>query len=458
MSTLIEPSLSATAILACCHQLPSPALLYSGTSGAASDTGLQAAAILCFSPEQTVVASNIVQLQALLATLKAHSSQTPVTPSSERFQSGWLGYFSYDAGVALASLKPSDADHPQSSEKPVTPLAEFSYYPFSLKLDLATDSCTVQNPLGRPTGDMEVWLSQLLTLLSQPHSPNATSFKEQLPDWQPAWSKAQYTQAFERIHQYLLAGDTYQVNLTMPFLCAQDLTQGNPMTLLRRFNAPFSCYYKTDALTLFSVTPERFLRIERQQMTTSPIKGTIPRGQNPQQDRSNKEWLQASTKNQAENLMIVDLLRNDLGRSATAGSVTVTRLFDIESHANVHHMVSTIQAQKSPTLSNLDAIINAFPGGSITGAPKKRAMEIIEELERQPRSLYCGSFGYFDDTGLTDFNILIRSIIATPEQAVCWGGGGLVIDSTVDSEYEEIHNKVDRILETPMFINQESAE
>ena len=436
LSILIETSLSAHTVLECCHRLANPALLYSGTSGSQTGTSAtQASAVLAFQPEKTVNAQSPAQLQQLLLELKAHSAAS--ANSSGHFQSGWLGYFSYDAGVALQDVA---TEH-------TSPLAEFHYYPFSLRLDMQSDRCFIQNPLDRPESHAGAWLAPLEALCAQ-QMPEHEQQQLQQPDWQPVWSQQQYNSAFHRVKEYLVAGDAYQVNLTMPFRCSQDLTRHNPLTLLKRFNAPFSCYFKTDALTLFSVTPERFIRIDNQLMTTSPIKGTIPRGNTDAEDQHNKEWLQHSEKNQAENLMIVDLLRNDLGRSAEAGSVNVTRLFDIESHANVHHMVSTIQASKPASIHRVDAIMNAFPGGSITGAPKKRAMEIIQELEVAPRSLYCGSLGYFDDAELTDFNILIRSIIATPSGAECWGGGGLVMDSTADSEYEEIHNKVDRILET----------
>ncbi len=444
MSTLIETSLSARAILEQCHHLNSPALLYSGTSGARrSAQPSPVVAILAFEPEQTLKAENSEELTELLRSLESHTEQSNLASrNGNRFQSGWLGYFSYDAGVALAQIEQFSCD---------TPLAEFHYYPFSMELDLAADSCAILNPLNRSKTQVEAWLAKLETCIA---ATSGSSTNDQAnpkqPDWHPGWSKDTYVDAFDRVKQYLLSGDAYQVNLTMPFHCSDDLTLSNPLNLLQRFNAPFSCYFKTDALTLFSVTPERFIRIDDTRMTTSPIKGTIPRGQTEAEDQANKEWLKNSQKNQAENLMIVDLLRNDLGRSAQTGSVNVTRLFDIESHANVHHMVSTIEAQKPVTMSHLEAILNAFPGGSITGAPKKRAMEIIQELEYGPRSLYCGSFGYFDDSGLTDFNILIRSIIATPNGAVCWGGGGLVMDSTADSEHTEIHDKVDRILQTPL--------
>ena len=219
---------------------------------------------------------------------------------------------------------------------------------------------------------------------------------------------------------------------------------------METFNPRHGCVIRSSKRTIFSVTPERLLKITNGKLETRPIKGTAPRSSNPTQDKANADNLILSEKNRAENLMIVDLLRNDLSIYATPNSVKVEKLFELESHANVHHLVSTITATLRPNVSISSALLAAFPGGSITGAPKKRAMEIINELEAQPRGAYCGSAGYIDDNGNCDFNILIRTIEAKEDGATCWGGGGIVIDSEVDSEFDEIHNKVDKILSTPL--------
>jgi para-aminobenzoate synthetase component 1 len=198
-----------------------------------------------------------------------------------------------------------------------------------------------------------------------------------------------------------------------------------------------------------SVSPERFISIDASGLIEAkPIKGTIKRSASESEDAALINELKNSSKNQAENLMIVDLLRNDLSMSAKAGSVKVDKLFELESHPNVHHLVSTISAELDANTLAKDAITNAFPGGSITGAPKKRAMEIIEELEVQPRSLYCGSFGYFSDSGNADFNILIRSLEFRENTITCWGGGGITVDSDCAEEYEESLTKIRRIMET----------
>ncbi len=342
----------------------------------------------------------------------------------DHFVSGWAGIIHY----------------PQSHNS--NPVAFFNYYDASIYIDFEKDECFLlsHHPL---SAERKKELSHFKKIKQ---SNLAVSTR----DWKPGWSKYQYQTAFKRIQDYLLAGDCYQVNLAMPFFCDDDLTNTNPLPLLEAFDAPFSGFFKNDDHWIATVSPERFIKVKNGTITTSPIKGTSPRHPDPKCDEANRNQLLASEKNQAENLMIVDLLRNDLSRSAEPHSVKVEKLFALESHANVHHMVSTITAKQKASLTPIDVVRNAFPGGSITGAPKVRAMQIIEELELQSRGAYCGSMGYFDDSGLTDFNILIRTITATKDGAVCWGGGGIVVDSTMEDEYQEILNKVGKILVTPI--------
>ena len=218
--------------------------------------------------------------------------------------------------------------------------------------------------------------------------------------------------------------------------------------LYSALNPSYSCYFEGRDCELVSVSPERFISIDANgRLEAKPIKGTIKRSTDPVQDQLYIDELKNSAKNQAENLMIVDLLRNDLSMSAQPNSVKVEKLFELETHPNVHHLVSTISAQLKSDLTPAEAIANAFPGGSITGAPKKRAMEIIDELEAQPRSLYCGSFGYYSDTGNVDFNILIRSVEFRNGEMTCWGGGGITVDSDCEEEYEESLTKVRKIMD-----------
>lgn len=376
------------------------------------------------------------------------------------FSSGWAGFFYYP-DTACHELSYPDAskfaERPQHGHKPEGVMA---YYPCSLLLDIDSDEVWLQNPKKLDDREIQSWLEPLFIeprlmetpLVETPYGGSDHSIKAgpQQQDWHALWNQSEYTNAFNTVQSYLKAGDCYQINLTMPFHCSSDLTNKSPYPLIKQFRPAFGGYIKTSDLTLFSVSPERFIRIEGDRIETKPIKGTLPRGATAELDQQLKNQLADSNKNKAENLMIVDLLRNDLSRSAEPHSVKVEKLFELESHANVHHLVSTISATKRADRSHLDVILDAFPGGSITGAPKKRAMEIIEELEAKPRGPYCGSMGYFDDAGHSDFNILIRTIAATKEGAECWGGGGITVDSTADDEYQEIMNKVGKILATPL--------
>ncbi len=441
---------SARELLHCCQQLPGSALIYSGTSGQ-QQAARPCWAVLAYAPTRVLSASNDHQWRQLKQALEADqikaASANPATPDNEGFISGWMGYFSYAAGCwTVAGIHPSDNRSTQS--QPPHPLAEFHYYPHSLLLDFAEDTVMLRSP--RPCTETECGaiLEQLNQARARCITNSNTTDTTDTYQWQPQWDASEYQQAFNQVQNYIVSGDVYQVNLTMPFRCHDNLTAISPAKLLEQFDAPFSCYFRGQSLTLFSVSPERFVKIHQQHMVTSPIKGTSPRGKTASEDLANRQWLADSKKNQAENLMIVDLLRNDLGRSAVTGSVQVEKLFDIESHANVHHMVSTIRAEIKPEISPLEAVLNAFPGGSITGAPKKRAMEIIRELEPDSRGLYCGSFGYFSDQGVADFNILIRSVVATPSGAECWAGGGVVKDSTAAGEYDELFSKVQQLLDT----------
>ncbi len=199
---------------------------------------------------------------------------------------------------------------------------------------------------------------------------------------------------------------------------------------------------------ILSLSPERFLRCDADgRVETRPIKGTRPRGTNPAEDRRLADELSASLKDRAENVMIVDLLRNDLGRVCRPGSVRVPQLCGLESYANVHHLVSVVCGQLAEGRRALDLLAAAFPGGSITGAPKVRAMQIIDELEPSRRSIYCGSLGYVDVRGQMDTSIAIRTAVADGGQLHLWGGGGLVADSDVEAEYAETLAKIRHLMQ-----------
>ncbi len=247
-----------------------------------------------------------------------------------------------------------------------------------------------------------------------------------------------YRERFREVQQWLQSGDCYQVNLAQRFTAAYCGSLWQAFTRLLIANrAPFSAWLSLPDSQILSLSPERFLRLRDGTIQTRPIKGTLPRLADPQQDQLQRQRLAASEKNRAENLMIVDLMRNDIGRVAEPGSVAVPRLFDVEAFPAVHHLVSTITARLQPGLHASDLLRACFPGGSITGAPKVRAMEIIDELEPHRRNAWCGSIGYFSACGGMDSNITIRTLIAENQQLYCAAGGGIVADSDEQTEYEE---------------------
>ncbi|MFT4907842.1 MAG: para-aminobenzoate synthetase component 1 [Oleispira sp.] len=386
---------------------------------------------LCANPSQKLSFTCTNTLKVWQQTLSANNKpQINNKHSDIPFHSGWVGYYSYP------EVNPAV-------------IAEFNHYPWAICFDHFHDCFHL---LGEPDLAAENayhWLSKHTISSAIADDSNARSF-HCLP-FKDRWDRDDYQQAFNKVQNYLLAGDCYQVNLTHPFI--SPLYKGSALdTLLPLFNAlkpSFGCYFKGSECELISMSPERFISINRSgKLEAKPIKGTIKRSDDSIRDNELITELSNSAKNKAENLMIVDLLRNDLSMSAIPGSVKVDKLFELETHPNVHHLVSTISAQLKPDVSPAEAISNAFPGGSITGAPKKRAMEIIAELEVQPRSLYCGSFGYFSDTGNTDFNILIRSLEFRDNTITCWGGGGITVDSDCDEEYEESLTKIRRIMDT----------
>ncbi|MCW8193531.1 aminodeoxychorismate synthase component I [Proteobacteria bacterium 005FR1] len=257
-----------------------------------------------------------------------------------------------------------------------------------------------------------------------------------------------YRSCIARIQAYIQAGDCYQVNFAQRFSSS---FEGDPFAafchLRQLLPAPFSAYLELPQGAVLSHSPERFLKLTDRHVETRPIKGTAPRSADPEQDRRNAEWLSGSTKNRAENLMIVDLLRNDLGKTCRFGSVKTPKLFELESYANVHHLVSTVTGELRDDASPMDLLKGCFPGGSITGAPKVRAMEIIAELEKTDRSVYCGSIGYVSAHGNMDTNIAIRTLVYDGEQMFCWGGGGIVADSDPDAEYAESLAKIQILLD-----------
>lgn len=341
------------------------------------------------------------------------------------FTGGWMGFIGYDAAAKQHISAPT---HTQ-------PALYFGLYHCYLKQEHEQWFFYCDD-------DNEKILNMLQQLLHQPYSQ--PQFKLTSPCC-AEWTKTHYIQKFNQIQDYIRSGDCYQINLTQPFKAQ---AQGTLLTTAEQFwtltHAPYSGYLKIGQFELLSCSPELFVEFQTNKLIkTRPIKGTMPRYlDDPKQDEQSKQTLKSSEKDQAENVMIVDLLRNDLSVYAEIGSVHTTKLFEIESFQQVHHMVSEIQATLKSNIQPIHVLFNALPGGSITGAPKIRAMQIIHELEEQPRGAYCGSLGYFNHNGTGCWNILIRSIQKYNNDLSIWAGGGITIASDVNAEYQECLDKI----------------
>lgn len=263
----------------------------------------------------------------------------------------------------------------------------------------------------------------------------------------PHIKKSDYLAAVDKIQAYIRAGDTYQINFSQQFSGEfKGDTDATYIALRKTLPSPFSAYMELGDETILSLSPERFIQVKNDDVLTQPIKGTAPRGKTISDDDVLANQLMNSDKNRAENLMIVDLLRNDFSKSCRPHSVKTPQLFALESYANVHHLVSTITGKKHSSVSPLEFMMRCFPGGSITGAPKKRAMEIIDELEQHSRNIYCGSVCYINVDGQLDSNIAIRTLLVKEDRIYCWGGGGIVADSNAEEEYQESLHKVGSLL------------
>lgn len=257
-----------------------------------------------------------------------------------------------------------------------------------------------------------------------------------------------YRRAFDAIKQFLREGDCYQVNLAQRFAAKARGDAFAAYLELRRLSpAPFSAFLDWPHLQVLCASPELFLRVSQGRVETRPIKGTRARSKDDAEDAKRARALQQHAKDRAENLMIVDLLRNDLSKNCTIGSVQTPGLFEVESFSNVHHLVSTVEGRLRQDSHALDLLRDCFPGGSITGAPKQRAMEIIEQLEPQRRGIYCGAIGYVGYDGDMEVNIAIRTLVYSNNEIRCWAGGGIVADSQCEAEFQETWDKASAMLE-----------
>ncbi|MES9962232.1 MAG: aminodeoxychorismate synthase component I [Candidatus Sedimenticola sp. 20ELBAFRAG] len=356
------------------------------------------------------------------------------------FVGGALGFFGYDLAHRLedfASTAPVESALPDMA---------VGVYDWALVVDHdSRKSCLVGQ--GRDDRTAANWDTLVELFSSEPALNESLAFSCK-GAVESNLSKAQYTEAFNAIQRYIRDGDCYQVNFSQRFSAGFGGHPWAAFKAMRKTNpAPFSAYINNPAGQVLSSSPERFLQVREGRVETKPIKGTRPRSTNPVTDARAIRDLQQSVKDRAENLMIVDLLRNDLGKSCVPGSIHVPKLFEVESFATVHHLVSTICGELTADKTSVDLLRGAFPGGSITGAPKLRAMEIIEELEPSRRGVYCGSIGYIGFDGSMDTNIAIRTLVHQKDQVTYSAGGGIVADSDCEAEYQETFDKARAVLD-----------
>lgn len=355
--------------------------------------------------------------------------QKATRKNQQGFQGGYIGFIDYNYAAKLQV----------NSNLKAQPNLYFGLYHSYIKFEQGDWNFYSTEKNG------EKILEQVLDLLKRPTVKNFNITQS----CKPNWHKKNYQKAFDQVQAYIRAGDCYQINLTQEFTAK---SQGNLIDTAADFwhltDAPYSSYLKVDDFEILSCSPELFIDFEtNRKIMTKPIKGTMPRYEDAELDQVSKQTLINSEKDQAENVMIVDLLRNDLSLYAEIGSVQTPKLFNIESFNQVHHMVSEVTATLRPDVKPLDVLLSALPGGSITGAPKIRAMQIIEELEGAQRGAYCGSMGYFNHDGTGSWNILIRTVQKQAEDISIWAGGGITIASDCDAEYQECFDKVSAMLE-----------
>lgn len=358
--------------------------------------------------------------------------------SSLPFCGGALGYFAYDLGRRIEHL-------PQIAinDLPVPDMA-IGLYDWVVVVDHHQRRSWLVS-YGRDPRTFEQWqdLLQLFQTGVNRHPVNFSPRSKVVSNL----DRDAYARAFEKIKHYIYEGDCYQVNLAQRFMIEVSGSPWDAYLRLRKINpAPFASFFNLPDCAVLSSSPERFLKVTNGLVETKPIKGTRRRSSFAYEDKALAVELLESEKDRAENLMIVDLLRNDLGKNCINGSVSVPKLFALESYATVHHLVSTVTGQIKPDRHALDLFRGCFPGGSITGAPKLRSMEIIEELEPHRRTVYCGSIGYIGFDGNMDCNIAIRTLVYHDNKMYCWAGGGIVVDSVMEAEYQESFDKAAALL------------
>ncbi|MFH0860496.1 MAG: aminodeoxychorismate synthase component I [Candidatus Altiarchaeota archaeon] len=351
------------------------------------------------------------------------------------FQCGAVGYFGYDLGkFTIKGLPNKAADDIRAWD------CCLGFYDSIIAYDNLKREYTL-------ISQSEDGKEELLKLASQPAEKKGEATLKP-PNVESNFRKEDYLKAITKAKEYIRKGDIYQVNLSQRFTAETEADLWQLYKRLREINpAPFAAFLNFGDVQVVSASPERFLKVEGRHIETRPIKGTRPRGKDREEDRKLKEELEESEKDRAENIMIVDLERNDLGKVCEYGTVKVSEFEIIEEYATVFQMVSAVEGRLREDVNQVDILRATFPGGSITGAPKVRAMEIIDELEPTKRSAYTGAIGYLSFNGNMDLNIIIRSYILKDGRAYFQVGGGIVADSDPEKEYQETLDKAKALME-----------
>lgn len=350
--------------------------------------------------------------------------------------SGAIGYISYDTSRIIEKIPNT------SKEDFFLNDMRFVFYKNIIIFDLINKKQYITSLDGN-----EKEIEYILTNIKKAKSIKEEKFEEYNKKFISNFKKEEYIDSIKRLKGYIESGDVYIANLTQRFFTETKLNSFEIYKRLRSINkAPFSVFANYEDFQIISSSPERFIEIKNRKVITRPIKGTRPRGKNEEEDLKNSLELLNSEKDKAELLMVVDLERNDLSKICKPHTVIVTELFKLEKYATVFHLVSTVEGILKDNISAVECIKECFPGGSITGTPKIRAMEIIEELEGLKRNIYTGAIGYFDFRGNADFNIVIRTIIKKENKAYFGVGGGITYDSIEEDEYNETLDKAKALM------------
>ena len=355
--------------------------------------------------------------------------------------SGAIGYFSYEYGRKLMEVDSAKEDLVS------IPDAVLVFYDFYIIEDRQEQrTYLIANGITREAAKL---LDEMETRINgKPVYMQKESDTEYPIEVQPNFAKDEYKQAVDRMIRYIIEGDIYITNMTQQLTVKSDKVPLDVFYDLRENNpSPFGGYFDYGDFQIVCASPERFLKMQKGHVNTRPIKGTRKRGETPEEDMLMRTELENSEKDKSELLMIVDLERNDLNRVCNPGSVKVTELFTVEEYATVFHLVSDIEGDLEESKNIMDLLEAAFPGGSITGAPKYRAMEIIDEMENNKRNLYTGSIGYLTLDGDCDFNIVIRTALHKDGKYYLGVGGGITAESDLEFEYEETLQKAKAVLQ-----------